>query len=122
MCLWAYAANESCPLSSAVFFSTRHTCSPDRYQSRKKCFFHKNGNPHFQYVVFGYADTYFVQGRSDAPQKYSKADVEKMLEYLINNIFVEFGGQIFQQIIGISMGTNCAPLLANLFSAHLCSR
>ena len=31
-----------------------------------------------------------------------------MLEYLIDNIFVEFGGRIFQQI----MGTNCAPLLA----------
>ena len=40
-----------------------------------------------------------------------------MLEYLIDNIFVEFGvgGRIFQQTIGISMGTNCAPLLADLF-------
>ena len=38
-----------------------------------------------------------------------------MLEYLIDNIFVEFGGRIFQQTSGISMGTNCAPLLADLF-------
>lgn len=38
-----------------------------------------------------------------------------MLNYLIDNIFVEFGGQIFQQIVGIPMGTNCAPLLADLF-------
>ena len=38
-----------------------------------------------------------------------------MLEYLIGNIFVEFGGRIFQQTIGIPMGTNCAPLLADLF-------
>ena len=52
---------------------------------------------------------------SDAPQKYSDADVIKMLEYLIDNIFVEFGGRIFQQTIGIPMGTNCAPLLADLF-------
>ena len=38
-----------------------------------------------------------------------------MLEYLIDNIiFVEFGGRIFQQTIGIPMGTNCAPLLADL--------
>ena len=28
--------------------------------------------------------------------------------------FVEFGGRIFQQTIGIPMGTNCAPLLADL--------
>ena len=38
-----------------------------------------------------------------------------MLEYLTDNIFVEFGGRIFQQTIGIPMGTNCAPLLADLF-------
>ena len=30
-------------------------------------------------------------------------------------IFVEFGGLGFQQTIGIPMGTNCAPLLADLF-------
>ena len=38
-----------------------------------------------------------------------------MLNFLIDNIFVEFGGIVFQQIIGIPMGTNCAPLLADLF-------
>ena len=38
-----------------------------------------------------------------------------MLEFLIDNIFVECGGLIFQQVIGIPMGTNCAPLLADLF-------
>ena len=38
-----------------------------------------------------------------------------MLEFLIDNIFVEFGGRLFQQIVGIPMGTNCAPLLADLF-------
>ena len=48
-------------------------------------------------------------------KKYSDADVIKMLEYLIDNIFVEFGGRIFQQTIGIPMATNCAPLLADLF-------
>ena len=52
---------------------------------------------------------------SDAPQKYSDADVIKMLEYLIDNIFVEFCEQICQQTIGIPMGTSCAPLLADLF-------
>jgi hypothetical protein len=35
-----------------------------------------------------------------------------MLEFLIDNIFVSFGGTLFQQVVGIPMGTNCAPLLA----------
>ena len=34
---------------------------------------------------------------------------------MIDNIYVEFGGQIFQQVIGIPMGSKCAPLLADLF-------
>ena len=38
-----------------------------------------------------------------------------MLEFLIDDIFIEFGGQVFQQTVGIPMGTNCAPLLADLF-------
>ena len=38
-----------------------------------------------------------------------------MLEFLIDNIFVFFGGRVFQQTVVIPMGTNCAPLLADLF-------
>jgi hypothetical protein len=32
-----------------------------------------------------------------------------------DNICVSFGGILFQQVIGIPMGTNCATLLADLF-------
>ena len=38
-----------------------------------------------------------------------------MLEFLVDNIFVVFGGKVFQQIVGIPMGTNCAPLLDDIF-------
>ena len=38
-----------------------------------------------------------------------------MLKFLIDNIFAMFGGRIFQQTVGIPMGTNCAPLLVELF-------
>jgi hypothetical protein len=38
-----------------------------------------------------------------------------MLEFLIDNIFVFFGGRVFQQTVVIPMGANCAPLLADLF-------
>ena len=37
-----------------------------------------------------------------------------MLEFIIDNIFVEFGGHIFQPIIGSPMGTNGGPLLDDL--------
>ena len=38
-----------------------------------------------------------------------------MIEFLIDNIFVQFRGCLFRQMIGIPLGTNCAPLLADLF-------
>ena len=38
-----------------------------------------------------------------------------MYDFLIDNIFVLFGGRVLQQTIGIPMDTICAPLLADLF-------
>ena len=38
-----------------------------------------------------------------------------MLEILVDNIFVVFAGKAFQQIVGIPIVTNCAPLLADIF-------
>ena len=37
-----------------------------------------------------------------------------MIEFLVDDIYVRFGGQLFRQMVGIPMGTNCAPLLADL--------
>jgi hypothetical protein len=47
--------------------------------------------------------------------KYSEVEIKKMLNFLIHNIFVVVGGQIFQQSVGIPMGTNCASLLTDMF-------
>ena len=38
-----------------------------------------------------------------------------MVDFLIDNTFVTFEGRVFQQTTGISMGTNCTSLLADLF-------
>ena len=35
--------------------------------------------------------------------------------YLLDNIFVRFGSKLYRQTIGIPIGTNCAPLVADLF-------
>ena len=51
----------------------------------------------------------------DSTKKLSETDIIKMLEFLIDNIFVMFGGPIFQQTVFISMGTNYASLLTDLF-------
>ena len=38
-----------------------------------------------------------------------------MIEFLVDNVYVRFGGQLFRQTVGIPMGAKCAPLFADLF-------
>ena len=38
------------------------------------------------------------------------------LSYLLDNVYFRFGTMLYRQIVGIPMGTNCAPLVADLFS------
>ena len=57
----------------------------------------------------------FVKEHSDSKNKYTEDDIIYMLEFLVDNIFLVFGGKVFQQIVGIPIGTNCAPLLADIF-------
>ena len=62
------------------------------------------------------AKGYFIHDINGGGDNMYTADkICKMIEFLIDNIFVQFGGRLFRQIIGIPMGTNCAPLLADLF-------
>ena len=35
--------------------------------------------------------------------------------FLLDNIFIRFGIKLYRQVVGIPMGTNCAPLVADLF-------
>ena len=37
------------------------------------------------------------------------------LIYLLDNIYIRFGTKLYSQIVGIPMGTNCAPLVVDLF-------
>ena len=36
------------------------------------------------------------------------------LHYPLDNIFIRFGSKLYRQIVGIPMGTNCAPFVADL--------
>ena len=102
-------------------FSTLYTTIPhDKLKSRLasiilNSFMFNNGNRRYRYLVLGHEESYFVKEHSDSKHKYSEDDIIKMLEFLVDNIFVVFVGKVFQQIVGIPMGTNCAPLLADIF-------
>ena len=100
-------------------FSTLYTTLlHDKLKTRLKETIHKafsHRNYGSKFVVLGYNSTYFSNKIHKGKTCYSEEQVISMLEFLIDNIFVSFGGTLFQQVVGIPMGTNCAPLLADLF-------
>jgi hypothetical protein len=71
----------------------------------------------YLFLIICEQDTYFLRYRSDRPQKYSETDISSMLGFLVDNI--HFGDQVFQQSVGILIGTNCAPLLTDLYYIHM---
>ena len=59
---------------------------------------------------------YFIDTiNSGGGNLYTADQICRMVEFLIDNVFVKFGGCLFHQVIGIPMGPNSAPLLADLF-------
>ena len=111
----------SCNINKTFDFATLYTTIPLsklKDKSRKLVqlyFIKKNGQRRYKYLVLGRDRSYFVKMHSDSAKKFSETDIINMLEYLIDNIFVIFGGRVFQQTVGIPMGTICAPLLADVF-------
>ena len=45
--------------------------------------------------------------------------IMELLEIVLRNSLMTFDGEYFQQIFGIIMGTNVAPILANIYMAYL---
>ena len=37
------------------------------------------------------------------------------VSFLFDHMFITFGAKLYRKIVGIPMGTNCAPLVADLF-------
>jgi len=103
-------------------FSTLYTSIPhDLLKSRITSLVHnsfkqKDGKIRYSFIKAGkYGNCYFTRKVEEGEGQYSEESICKMIEFLIDNIYVTFGGLHFRQVIGIPMGTNCAPLLADLF-------
>ena len=70
-----------------------------------------------------YSPEYLLEIRSSHNIVYSSSyllfnsycELGHAIDFLIHNIYVRFGSSVFRQVIGIPMGTNSAPLLADLF-------
>ena len=102
-------------------FSTLYTSIPhDLLKSRmssiiNNAFKYKNGATRYTHIKVGRNFRYFTSDPLNDDNKYTANDICKMIEFLVDNIYVRFGGKLFRQMVGIPMRTNCVPLLADLF-------
>ena len=79
-------------------------------------FKHKNGATRYTHIKVGRNKSYFTSDPLNGDNKYTANDICKMIEFLVDNIYVRFGGQLFRQMVGIPMGTNCAHYWMTCFS------
>ena len=68
-----------------------------------------------QYLACNEECAFFTSDVYNNHNLWSYQKVCDALVYLLDNIFIRFGTKLYRQTIGIPMGTNCAPLVADLF-------
>ena len=104
---------------STYDFSTRYTTLPhnlikDKLIDLIERTFQREGSP---YLACNDRNAFFT---SEKPKKnimhcYVKMYICDALTFLLDNIFIRFGTKLYRQVVVIPMGTNCAPLVADLF-------
>ena len=111
--------NEQYQISSlsTYDFSTLYTTLPHHLIKEKlinlieKTF----GRENKMFIACNVRHAFFSNSEVEHYTMWTCLDVCRSLTFLLDNIFVRYGDTIYRQVVGIPMGTNCAPLVADLF-------
>ena len=102
---------------SAYDFSTLYTTLPhnlirDKRIDRIERTFQREGS---SYLACNDRNAIFTSEKHNKYHAWSCQNVCDALTFWLDNIFIRFGNKLYRQVFGIPMGTNCAPLVADLF-------
>ena len=102
---------------STFDFSTLYTTLPHNLIKEKlinliEWTFKREGSP---YIACNERQAFFTSEDTKRYKLWSCQNVCEAFIYLLDNIYIRFGTKLYRQIVGIPMGTNCAPLVADLF-------
>ena len=67
------------------------------------------------YIACNDKNAFFTTDAVRNDNLWSCQKVCEALTFLLDNIYIKFGSELYRQIVGIPMGTNCVPLVADLF-------
>ena len=74
--------------------------------------FNIEGSP---YLACYDRNAFFTSEKPKTNHAWSCQNVCEALTFLFDNIFIRFSTKLYRQVVGIPMGNNCAPLVADLF-------
>ena len=97
---------------STLFTTLPHNLIKDKFIDLIESTFQREGSPCLACIDRNAFLT------SEKPKKYHAWSCQNVCDtptFLLDNIFIRFGTKLYRQVVGIPMGTNCAPLVADLF-------
>ena len=89
------------------YASIPHDLLKSRMNNMNNAVKYKNRATRYIHIKVGRNKRYLTNDPLNGDNKYAANDICKMIEVLVDNIYVRFGGQLFRQTVGIPMGTNC---------------
>ncbi len=106
-----------CSSVSTYDFSTLYTTLPHTLIKEKlttlieKTFAREQAT----FLACNFSKAYFTDSPANKGTTWTCDEVCRSLVFLLDNIYIRYGNTVYRQVVGIPMGTNCAPLIADLF-------
>ena len=97
---------------SALYTTLSHNLIKDNPVDLIERLFQREGS---LYLAYNDKNAFFTPDAVRNYNLWSCQKVCKALTFLLDNIYIRFGLKLYRQIVGIPMGTNCVPLVADLF-------
>ena len=70
-------------------------------------------NNNNKYIIYGYSSSHMTNNKSKST--FTDNELVTHINKIIDNAYIIYNNHLYKQVIGIPMGTNCAPHLANIF-------
>ena len=98
--LLSFLGHRATSIQTFDFSKLYTSIPPDLITSRmnniiNNAFKHKNGATRYTHIKIGRNKSYFTCDPLNGDNKYTANDNCKMIEFLVDNIYVRFGGQLF---------------------------
>ena len=98
-------------LSIFLYISLPHDHIKEKVLSLVKWCFNRKSKT---YLCSSDKAGFFSNKQYDSYKCWTSTEFSEAFTFLMENIYVQFDCMVYQQIVGIPMGTNCAPLIADL--------